>query len=152
MDHAPSEIEARRSCDLPQGGGHVGPKRSAAAQWIGRTGYPALAEEIASVSARDDGKRIGDAITPSSLSWSRPATAPNGSPWPVVSGYVHGYPRLNVSGRVSLLIDNSGALDDVFVKVFDHDRKPIVAVRVAFVRAKDKFSMNQVMPGDYEVR
>ena len=65
---------------------------------------------------------------------------------------MHGYPRLNVSGRVSLLIDNSGALDDVFVKVFDHDRKPIVAVRVAFVRAKDKFSMNQVMPGDYEVR
>jgi hypothetical protein len=93
-----------------------------------------------------------EAVTPPGLFWSRPTAAPNGSPWPAASAYVAGYPRLNVSGRVSLVIDNSGSLDDVFVKVFDRERIPMAAVRVAFVRAEDKFSMGQVTPGHYDVR
>jgi hypothetical protein len=93
-----------------------------------------------------------DAISPSRFLWSRPATSPNGKPWPAVSGYITGYPRLNVSGHVAVVTDNSGSLDDVLVKLYDRDRKPMAPVRVAFVRAKDKFTMEQVKPGHYDVR
>jgi len=93
-----------------------------------------------------------DAISPPRLLWSRPAAAPNGRPWPAVSGYIPGYPRLNVSGHVDVTADNSGSLNDVLVKLYDRDRKPMVPVRVAFVRAKEKFTMAQVKPGHYDVR
>jgi hypothetical protein len=93
-----------------------------------------------------------DAITPPRLLWSRPAAAPNGKPWPTTSSYISGYPRLNVSGHVSVVADNSGSLDDVLVKLYDRDRKPMSAVRVVYVQARDKFTMERVKPGHYDVR
>jgi len=93
-----------------------------------------------------------DAITPPHLLWSRPATAPNGKPWPATSGYIPGYSRLNVSGHVDVVVDNSGSLNDVVVKLYDRDRTPMAPVRVAYLRAKEKFTMAQVKPGHYDVR
>jgi hypothetical protein len=51
----------------------------------------------------------------------------NGEPWPSESGYIAGFPRLNVHGEADVTADNSGASNDIFVKLVDNDRKPMVA-------------------------
>jgi hypothetical protein len=84
--------------------------------------------------------------------WERPATAPNGSPWPGMSGYVAGYPRLNVGGLAEVVVDNSGGADDLFVKLIDRDQKPMTAVRVVFLKAGDKVKLDRVQPAHYDVR
>jgi len=68
------------------------------------------------------------------LIWSRPAVAPNGSPWPTRSNYVAGYPHLNVSGIAKVTADNSGGPSDLFVKLVDRDQKQQRVVRVFFVK------------------
>ena len=93
-----------------------------------------------------------DAITPPNLFWKRPAIAPNGKPWPRGSEYIEGYAKTNVAGGASVVIDNSGSLDDVFVKLYYRDHNPMVPARVALVRAKAKFTFKQVQPGHYDVR
>ena len=85
------------------------------------------------------------------LIWSRPAAAPNGSPWPARSNYVAGYPRLNVSGIAKVTADNSGGPSDLLVKLVDLDNRQRV-VRVFFVKANDEFTLRDVKPGHYDVR
>jgi len=86
------------------------------------------------------------------LIWSRPAVAPNGSPWPTRSNYVAGYPHLNVSGMAKVTADNSGGPSDLFVKLVDRDHKQRRVVRVFFVRANDEFTLRDVKPGHYDIR
>lgn len=94
---------------------------------------------------------IDDALHVNPL-WRRPSTAPNGKPWPVVSRLLEGYPQLNVSGRASIVADNSGGTADMFVKLIDRDRVPMTAVRVGFVTAKGELTMRKVKPGHYDLR
>jgi hypothetical protein len=89
---------------------------------------------------------------PTSPFWRRPATAPNLSPWPQKSDYIVGYPRLNVFGLASVTADNSGGQGDLFIKLIDRDRKPMTAVRVFFLKAKDKLVLDRVKPGHYDLR
>lgn len=48
-------------------------------------------------------------------SYSRPAKAPNGQPWPNTSDYIKGYDQLNSIGLSTVTVDNSKNDSDVFV-------------------------------------
>jgi len=76
--------------------------------------------------------------------------APNGEPWPTRSGYVEGFPVMSKGEDMQLTLDNSGNAFPVFIKVYDLDRR--VNVRYAFVQAQDKFLVDQLANGKYEIR
>lgn len=89
--------------------------------------------------------------TPHGPRYQRPKAAPNGSPWPVKSGYLAGYPRLNVGGVGQVSADNRGNTSDVFVKLVSINGKQTRVVRQAFVRGGEQFAMAGVSPGRYEI-
>lgn len=82
----------------------------------------------------------------------REATAPNGQPWPVSAGYITDYPRANENGLSTVTVDNSQNDSDVFVKLFSLSNQDAYAVRVFFIPAFDKFTLNKVTPGSYDIR
>ena len=84
--------------------------------------------------------------------WNRPALAPNGSQWPQHSEYIAGYQRLNVFGPANVVADNSGGSSDLFAKLIDRDRHPMMAVRVFLVSAHSRFTLRSVKPGHYDIR
>ncbi|MBI1811381.1 MAG: J domain-containing protein [Nitrospirae bacterium] len=90
--------------------------------------------------------------TPITFRYIRPATAPNGQPWPNKSGYIKGYKRFNTNGLSTVTIDNSQNDSDVFVKLVFLDGKQLLAVRLIYIAPRDKFTMNNVRSGNYDVR
>jgi hypothetical protein len=84
--------------------------------------------------------------------WHRPSAAPNGTQWPGESGYIAGFPRLNVGGLADVTVENSGGASDLFAKLIDRGQTPAVAVRVFLVKAGDKLTLHRVKPGHYDVR
>jgi hypothetical protein len=90
--------------------------------------------------------------SPPKPAYVRPEYADNGSPWPMRSGYVKGYPRRNADGYSTVTIDNTKNDSDVFVKVYSLAAVPPRPVRVVFIRASDSFTLNKVRAGMYDVR
>ncbi|MBI3697768.1 MAG: J domain-containing protein [Acidobacteria bacterium] len=82
-------------------------------------------------------------------SYVRPALAPNGEPWPAVTGYIHGYQELHTDGLSSVRVDNSQNDSDVFAKLVEQER---LAVRVFFIRAREQFTVANVRDGSYDIR
>jgi hypothetical protein len=76
--------------------------------------------------------------------------APNGAPWPQQTGYLEGYPLANDGNEMQLVIDNSGNMAPVFVKVHDLDRH--ANVRHLYVRARESMTVDRLQAGKYEVR
>ncbi|MEP7313241.1 MAG: hypothetical protein ABI859_11705 [Pseudomonadota bacterium] len=113
--------------------------------WYSQADNPAARSSILTPSAIDDAMH-GNPL------WKRPSTAPNGKPWPAESGYLDGFPRLNVDGQAGVIADNSGGTNDLLVKLIDRDRTPTTAVRVGYVKAKQQFRMERVKPGRYDLR
>ncbi|MDH4099596.1 MAG: J domain-containing protein [Nitrospirota bacterium] len=82
----------------------------------------------------------------------RPATAPNGRPWPEKSGYVEGYAPLAIDGYSEVTIDNSHLVTDMFVKLYALGSAGATPVRVCLVKAGDRFTLKNIRPGRYDVR
>lgn len=78
------------------------------------------------------------------------AVAPNGANWPSQSSYIEGYKVGNLGGYTQLTIDNSHSANDTFVKLFDIEENQ--NVRFLLVKAHQKFTMEQLKAGNYEVR
>jgi hypothetical protein len=76
--------------------------------------------------------------------------APNGEPWPTQSGYVEGFPVMSKGQDMQLTLDNSANAFPVFIKVYDIERH--ANVRYVFVQAHDKFDVEQLTNGRYEIR
>jgi hypothetical protein len=76
--------------------------------------------------------------------------APNGEPWPTQSGYVEGFPLMNKGQDMQLTLDNGDNAFPVFIRVFDLDRRS--NVRYVFLQAQDKFVVDQLATGKYEIR
>lgn len=93
--------------------------------------------------------------TPAKPIYVRPKLADNGKPFPTTSGYIDGYPIDAENGYSKVTIDNSQNDSDVFVKLFSlgalSTDKP-KPVRVFFVRASQKFTVENLSPGNYDVR
>ena len=82
----------------------------------------------------------------------RPVIADNGMPFPTISGYVDGYQFSRNDGYSKLTIDNSQNDSDVFVKLFSLDQVQAKPVRVFFIRAAEKFTLEDITAGNYDVR
>lgn len=82
----------------------------------------------------------------------RPATAPNGAPWPLYADYINSYPQLNTSGLSSVTVDNSRNDSDVFVKIFYLTSAKSYPVRVFYIPARTKFTAESLTEGTYDVR
>lgn len=85
-------------------------------------------------------------------SYVRPLIAPNGELWPAVAGYVRGYPLLHANGLSTVTIDNSQNDSDVFVKLVSLDGSQTYPVRVFFIPAHARFTLNRVSAGSYDIR
>lgn len=81
---------------------------------------------------------------------ARVALAPNGASWPVQSSYIEGYKVGNLGGSTQLTIDNSHNPVDAFVKLFDIEENQ--NVRFLLVKARQKFTLEQLKAGNYELR
>jgi hypothetical protein len=84
--------------------------------------------------------------------YRRPATAPNGSPWPSYASYI---PRTNVwasGGLSSVTVDNTGCDSDVHVKLKVWRDSQSHDVRECFIPARSQFTFEKVAPGWFDVR
>ena len=90
------------------------------------------------------------AIVPECADQPHVLVAPNGEAWPTQSAYLEGFPIGNNGDDTRLNIDNGANASGVFVKVFDLDQR--ISVRHLFVLAHDKFTVDKLAAGRYELR
>jgi hypothetical protein len=91
-------------------------------------------------------------LPPPAPAYSKPSTAPNGTPWPAAAGYVTGFKRLHTNGLSNVTVDNGRNDSDVFVKLVSLDGPEAYPVRQFFIPAYGKFTVNKVRAGSYDVR
>lgn len=82
----------------------------------------------------------------------RPSLTPKGDPWPERSGYLPGYPVLNTDGLSMLTVDNTRNKSDVYLKLVSTDGARPQPVRTSYVRSGTSFTMENIAPGNYDVR
>lgn len=82
----------------------------------------------------------------------RPVAAPNGQPWPAVSGYVPGYPGSATNGSSTITIDNTRNSSDVFLKLISLESGKMKPVRFCYIKAFSDFKLKNVAPGRFDVR
>jgi len=82
----------------------------------------------------------------------RPYLADNGVPFPLTSSYIDRYPIQMTDGYSNVIVDNSRNNSDVFAKLFTLDIDSPGAVRVFFIRAGEKFKIENINPGNYDIR
>lgn len=78
--------------------------------------------------------------------------APNGEPWPVLPGYVYGYPVLQAQGYSTIEIDNSGNRNAVFGKLVALDTGNPVPIRHFYISGSNTLKLERVSPGSYDLR
>lgn len=83
------------------------------------------------------------------LVYQRPQTAPNGSPWPLATGYIDGFKRLNRLGRSTIQVENYQSGNDFYVKLVHSSKNKHLTVRHAFVKRFESFKFAKVSPGKY---
>lgn len=84
--------------------------------------------------------------------YTRPALAPNGSPWPGFASYINGYEVLHNDGLSTVTVDNSQNDSDVFVKLVSLSGSQAYPVRQFYIPAFGKFTVDKVTAGSYDVR
>lgn len=83
-------------------------------------------------------------------SYTRPATAPNGNPWPQYSAYLNGYPQWHGHGRYSLDIDNALNSSDVMAELFFSGQTQ--ALRTFFIVERNRMQLDNLDAGSYTLR
>lgn len=83
---------------------------------------------------------------------SAPRLAPNGQPWPAGAGYIAGLPIMNDDGHSEVTVDNRSNGSDVFVKLVEQGAGGSLAVRQFHIPRGRQFTLQDVSPGNYEVR
>lgn len=89
---------------------------------------------------------------PSKAAYVRPRTAPNGAAWPAKPAYVSGYSVDNNTGNSRLTVDNGQNSAPVFVKLVTLDGTQARPVRIFYIPGRQRFTMNQIAPGNYDIR
>jgi len=89
---------------------------------------------------------------PIKQSYVRPATAPNGKPWPTSASYLSGYQRHHTNGLSKVTVDNSQNDSDVFVKLVSTDGAKAYPVRTFYIPGHGTFTLNKVSAGNYDIR
>jgi hypothetical protein len=90
---------------------------------------------------------------PMQTKYQRPALAPTGRAWPLISGYFDDTAAERLEGRSSVLLDNSRNRSDVLVKLVAVDSEDTATtIRTVFVRRMHTFTITAAPPGEYELR
>lgn len=92
------------------------------------------------------------APAPPPPTYVRPATAPNGRPWPVRAAYLPGVSLLNTDGYSRVTVDNGQNDSDVFVKLVSLDGASAYPVRHFYIPAGRSFTLEDVRQGTYDIR
>lgn len=82
----------------------------------------------------------------------RPATAPNGTSWPIKAAYIKNGVFLNTAGKSTVTVDNTRNSSDVHAKLIYLGGPKAFPVREFFIPGKQKFTLASVTPGLYDVR
>jgi hypothetical protein len=82
----------------------------------------------------------------------KPTGSPRGYLWPQGAGYVHDYQILAQGGLSTVTIDNSSNDNDVFVKLVSLEYGAPLPVRHFFIPARGQFTLQNVLPGNYDIR
>jgi len=89
---------------------------------------------------------------PDKHAYVRPATAPNGYPWPKHASYLNGTQQLHTGGLSSVTIDNTRNSSDVFLKLVSLRATNSYPVSLCFIPAFSQFTIRGVLHGRYDVR
>lgn len=82
--------------------------------------------------------------------YTRPKTAPNGKPFPEVSGYIDGYPVMEGMGNAKLVIENIRNSSDVFAQLYEKNTPQ--PIRTFFVVEREEMMLSHLDAGEYFVR
>ena len=85
-------------------------------------------------------------------SYTRPATAPNGQPFPERSDYLAGYEVLENTGKSTLNVENTKSESDVYLKLLSHKDGKVGVARHVYVKAGTSFVVQNISPGKYEIQ
>lgn len=91
-----------------------------------------------------------DNTTQPETSYTRPSTAPNGSPFPENSGYIEGYPIIEGMGRGKLVIENVRNSSDVFAQLYE--KSTAEPLRTFFVGEREQMVLGNLDAGEYFIR
>ncbi len=81
--------------------------------------------------------------------YQRPVLAPNGNPWPLATGYIDGFKRLNRLGRSLIHVENYQSGHDFYVKLVHSSKTKKLTVRHAFVKRFESFKFTKMSAGKY---
>ncbi len=101
--------------------------------------YPSAAQSTDTVSGSLQGEP-----------YTRPTTAPNGSPFPEISGYVEGYPVIEGMGNGRLVIENVRNSSDVFAQLYE--KSTAQPIRTFYILEREQMILPHLDAGDYFVR
>jgi hypothetical protein len=127
------------------------PLVAVAALFIGSVAYAPAETNQSRPSESPTQPDISSPPSPQS-EYVRPTTADNGVPFPLTSGYIDGYSMQSIDGYSKVIVDNSQNNSDVFVKLFTLDTSPPTPVRVFFILTGERFLVENLEPGNYDVR
>lgn len=113
---------------------------------------PFLGDERGAAASRGPLRGFSVPVLFSPPRYVRPATAPNGKPWPASAGYVDGYPLLDNDSQGRLTVDNSSNDSDAFVKLVTQGSDQPQVVRHLYVPAFQRFTVEGLAPGEYDLR
>jgi hypothetical protein len=121
--------------------------------WAGILAWPKISTRLRELRA-DNPVTVARprAVEGRTIGYRRPDKAPNGQSWPATSGYVSGYPRRRTGGLASIEADNSRGATDVFARLVWLDGSRERVIRVIFVRAKQRFTMEGLPAGRYVLK
>ncbi len=94
-----------------------------------------------------EGFQKQDTQTAQEVVYERPALAPNGKAWPLATGYMEGFKRLNRLGRSTIQVENYQSGHDFYVKLVHSSKR--MSVRHAFVKRFESFKFAKMTPGNY---
>ena len=121
-------------------------EEAAPAEAAGKPANPAAAQPLAPPS------RIAPLPATETVRYRRPATAPNGQPWPTEPTYVRGYQMLRADGLSSATIDNSRNGADIFAKLVYLDGGHSIPARVFYIPGFKTITLTNINPGRYDLR
>lgn len=82
--------------------------------------------------------------------YTRPKIAPNGKPFPEMSGYIDGYPVMEGMGNAKLVIENVRNSSDVFAQLYEKNSPQ--PIRTFFVVEREEMVLSHLDAGEYFVR
>lgn len=94
--------------------------------------------------------RASLAHSPAPAVYQRPATAPNGRPWPLYADYIDGYPQLAQNGTAIASFSNPG--EDRLAELQLQQNNRWQTIRTFYLPQRAHFTVYQLGPGRYRLR